>query len=130
MSGLAILLAAWLAGCGGEQGAEPPTAPQFQEGRVLLDNQTGYAVEVAYLNPRARIVRSRVEAGQRQDVALEVLPGGLEVEFDLVLLLPPEAGFRVRRKARVQIDGEVLLRARLEDPADPFTLQVGVAAAG
>lgn len=122
-----ILLFLLLGGCGGEQAAAPPAEPQFRDGGVALDNQTPYAVEVAYLDPQAQIVRVRVEAGQRRAVAEAALPGGLEVEFDLVLLLPPEAGYRVRRKTKVQVDGEVVLRARLEDPEDPFTLQFGVA---
>ena len=94
----------------------------------MLDNQTIYAVETTYLNrveeERPRIVRVQVEPGQTQDVSQEVLPPGLKVELDLVLLLPVEMGFRVRHKAEVYIDGDVVLHLLLEDKDDPFSLRI------
>ncbi|MBI2506144.1 MAG: hypothetical protein HYW07_23250 [Candidatus Latescibacteria bacterium] len=123
MKGLAALLLV-AAGCGG--GASPPAGPpQPGEGRVMLENQTGYAVEVAFLDAREQIVRTQVAPGQVAEVSGGVLPGGTEWTFDLVLLLPEEQGYRVRRKARVRIEGEVRLRASLPDPEDPFSLQFG-----
>ena len=133
--GVALLIAGLLMACGGADKTTdpgdtepPPNGEEPREGRVALDNQTRYAVESAYLNQveseRPRIVRIQVEPGQLRDISQEVLPGGLEVEFDLVLLLPRELGYRVRRKARVQIDGEVVLHLSLEDEDDPFTLRI------
>lgn len=127
MRGLATLLLV-VAGCGGE--ANPPGAPlPPDEGRVLLENQTGYAVEVVYLDGGGNIVRTRVEPGQVGEVSRGLLPGGTEWTFDLVLLLPAEEGYRVRRKARVLIEGEVRLRARMGDAQDPFSLEFGRAGA-
>jgi len=102
----------------------PPSEPQ--DGRVVVDNQTGYALEVAFLNetdPAApAIVRSRVEAGERQDVSRALLPAGTVVELGLVLLVADGEGFRVRRKAQVTVDGEVVVTVRLADPEDPYSL--------
>lgn len=123
MSWLAALLLA-MAGCGSGKGV-PAAPPPPEEGRVLLDNQSGYAVEVVYLDGGGNIVRTRVEAGQVGEVSGGLLPGGTEWTFDLVLLLPAEEGYRVRRKARVIIEGEVRLRASLGDPEDPFSLEFG-----
>jgi hypothetical protein len=84
-------------------------------------------VEVSYLSGGGEIVRTRVEAGQVGEVSGGPLPGGTEWTFDLVLLLPAEEGYRVRRKARIAIAGEVRLRARLADPQDAFSLEFGPA---
>jgi hypothetical protein len=130
MGWVLLLLASLLLACGGSgKAADPPSdGVEQKEGRVVLDNQTIYAVEVSYLNQvdaeQPRIVRVQVEPGARQDVSQEVLPGGLEVEFDLVLLLPTEMGYRVRRKAQTLIDGDVVLRLSLEDENDPFSLRI------
>ncbi len=132
-----LLLLGWLLGCGGadkgtggEPGPGPPEPQELRSGRVLVDNQTLYVVEVSYLNEvRAeapRIVRTQVGSGLLQDVSKEVLPGGIEVEFDLVILLPREKGYRVRRKARVTVDGEVIVRVSLEDAGDPFSVRIQV----
>ena len=107
-------------GVGGGGGGEtpgdvmgPPPAPL--EGRIVVDNQTGFALEVAFLNdadPKAPvIVRTRVESGERQDVSRALLPGGKTVELDLVLLVPEGEGFRVRRKA--QVTTQTVVRWRL-----------------
>ena len=53
----------------------------------------------------------------------------LELEFDLVLLLPREKGYRVRRKAEVTIDGEVTVRLSLEVANDPFSVLIQVTSA-
>ena len=73
---------------------------------------------------RPRIVRVQGEPGQTGDVSQEVLSPGLMVELDLVLLLPAEMGFRVRHKAEVYIDGDVVLHLLLEDHDDPFSLRI------
>ena len=68
------------------------------------------------------IVRIGVEAGERQDVFRALLPAGTVVELDLVLLVADGEGFRVRRKAQVTVDGEVVVTVRLADPEDPYSL--------
>lgn len=123
MRGLVLFLLL-AAGCGGAK-TSPAGPPQPAEGRVVLENQTGYGVEVGFLDGEEHIVRTQVAAGQTAEVSGGALPGGTEWIFDLVLLLPAEAGYRVRRKARVTIAGEVRLRASLGDPADPFSLAFG-----
>jgi hypothetical protein len=133
--GVVLLLFGWLFACGGsDKGTDPgdtnppPNGEEPGEGRVMLDNQTLYVVETAYLNrveaERPHIVRVQVEPGQTRDVSQGVLPAGLEVEFDLVLLLPAEMGFRVRRKTEVVVDGDVIVRLLLGDEDDPFSLRI------
>lgn len=135
-----LMLLTWLLACGGSDkgtgggpGPDPPPPKVFRDGRVMVDNQTLYPVEVTFLNEvRAdapRIVRTRVGSGSIQDVSREVLPGGLDLELDLVLLLPPEKGYRVRRKAEVTIDGEVVVRLSLEVASDPFSVLIQVTSA-
>jgi hypothetical protein len=93
-----------------------------------VDNQTRFALEVAFLNevdPKAPvIVRTTVEAGKRQDVSRALLPGGMKVELDLVLLVAEGEGFRVRRKAQVTVDGEAVVTVQLTDSEDPFSVVV------
>lgn len=91
----------------------------------MLENQTAYGVEVVFLDGEEHLVRTQVKAGQVQEVSGGSLPGGTAWTFDLVLLLPAEMGYRVRRKVEVLIEGEVQLRASLEDPLDPFSLRFG-----
>ena len=135
-----LLLLGWLLACGGSDkgtgggpGPDPTPPEEFRDGRVMVDNQTLYPVEVIYLNEvRAdapRIVRTQIGSGSLQDVSREVLPGGLELELDLVLLLPREKGYRVRRKAQVTIDGEVIVRLSLEVAGDPFSVLIQVMSA-
>ena len=128
----ALLLVAWLlSGCGGKDPTAPlaPAPPEStsQAGTVAVANHTAYDLEVAYLDetdPAApRIVRTYVPAGQRAEVSGGVLPAGLEVEFDLVLVPHTEDGIRVRRKIRVSIDGDWVLNMRLADESDPFSLE-------
>ena len=128
-----LCLVALLSACGGsgttagpsqpEPNGPPPSEPQ--DGRVVLHNETVYAAAIAYLaltGPDApTLVRRTVAAGQKGEISRGPLPGGLEVEFDIVLLLPPETGFRIRRKATARIDGEVTLRLHLRQADDPFS---------
>lgn len=133
-----LLLAAWLlSGCGGKDPTAPlapapaPPEPTSQAGTVAVANHTTYDLEVAYLNETdadaPRIVRTHVPAGQRAEVSGGVLPAGLEVEFDLVLVPHTADGIRVRRKVRVSIDGDWVLNVRLADESDPFSLEVASA---
>ena len=134
----AALLLAWLlSGCGGKQPTAPP-APEpappesaGQAGTVAVANHTAYDLEVAYLNETdadaPRIVRTHVPAGQRVEVSDGVLPAGLDVEFDLVLVPRTADGIRVRRKIRVAIDGDWILNVRLVDESDPFSLEIASA---
>ena len=135
---VALLLTAWLlSGCGGKAPTAPPVSvpvppePTGRDGTVAVANQTTYDLEVAYLNESdadaPRIVRTRVPAGQRVEVSGGVLPGGLEVEFDVVLVPRTADGIRVRRKIRVAIDGNWVLNVRLTDESDPFSLEVASA---
>lgn len=132
---LSLLALAGAAGCGGGGGKNgnggPPPGPVNGEpaaGRVLLENATPYAIQVAYLNEvdpaDARVIRTEVPPGQRSDVGLEELPGGLTVVLDLVIVLADPEGNRVRRKANVTVDGDVVVRVELKDPADPFSVEI------
>lgn len=123
MRGLDLLLLLAI-GCSGAK-SSPSGPPQPAAGRVVLENQTGYGAEVVFLDGGEHLVRTQVAAGQVGEISGGALPGGTEWTFDLVLLLPAEEGYRVRRKARVLIEGEVRLRASLEDPKDPFSLRFG-----
>ncbi len=134
----ALLLAAWLlCGCGSKDPTAPlaPAPPEStrQPGTVAVANHTAYAIEVAYLNETdanaPQIVRTHVPAGQRVEVSGGVLPAGLAVEFDLVLVPRAADGIRVRRKIRVAIDGDWVLNVRLTDESDPFSLAVARASA-
>lgn len=131
-----LLLVAWLlSGCGGKDPTAPlapaPSEPTGRPGTVAVANHTAYDLEVAYLNETGadapRIVRTHVSAGQRAEVSGGVLPAGLEVEFDLVLVPRTADGIRVRRKVRVSIDGDWVLNVRLADESDPFSLAVASA---
>ena len=64
--------------------------------------------------------------GERVEVSDAVLPAGLEVEFDLVLIPPMGDGIRVRRKRQVAIDGDLVLGVRLLDESDPFSVEIAV----
>ena len=133
----ALLLAAWLlSGCGGTAPTAPPVPvspePSGRDGTVSVANHTAYDLEVAYLNETdataPRIVRTLVPAGQHTEVSDGVLPAGLAVEFDLVLVPRPTGGIRVRREIEVAIDGDWVLHVRLADESDPFSLAITGAA--
>ena len=131
---IALLLAAWLlSSCGGGPApTAPPTPapsePADRDGTVSVANYTAYDLEVAYLNETdadaPQIVRTHVPAGQRTEVSDGVLPAGVEVEFDLVLVPRTADGIRVRRKIQVAIDGDWVLSVRLADESDPFSLEI------
>ena len=132
----ALLLAVCLfSGCGGKAPTAPPVPvppePAGQDGTVAVVNHTAYDLEVVYLNEidadAPRIVRTRVPAGQRAEVSDGVLPAGIEVEFDVVLLPHAADGIRVRRKIQIAIDGDWVLNVRLTDESDPFSLEVASA---
>ena len=132
----ALLLAAWLlSGCGGKEPTAPvapvPPEPVGRPGTVSVVNHTAYDLEVAYLNEidadEPRIVRTRVPAGQRMEVSDGVLPAGLAVEFDVVLVPHTADEIRVRRKIQIAIDGDWVLNVRLADESDPFSLEVASA---
>jgi hypothetical protein len=134
----ALWLAAWLlSGCGGQAPTAPPapepTSPEpiGRAGTVSVANHTTYDLEVTYLNETdadaPRIVRTRVPAGTRVEVSGGVLPAGLAVEFDVVLVPHAADGIRVRRKIQVAIDGDWVLNVRLVDESDPFSLEIASA---
>ena len=133
---MVLLLVAWLlSGCGGKEPTAPvapvPPEPVSRPGTVSVANHTAYDLEVAYLNETdadaPRIVRTHVAAGQRVEVSDGVLPPGLAVEFDVVLVPHTADGIRVRRKIQVAIDGDWVLNVRLADESDPFSLEVASA---
>jgi hypothetical protein len=126
---LTLSLALWACGSG-EKNTAPVEAGMDQEageGRVLLENRTGFSVETAYLDSLGpevlQVRRTRVEAGARGDIGGRILPGGAEVEFDLAVEVAAGRA-RVRRKAQVRVDGEVRLVMVQGDVADPFSLRV------
>ena len=133
-----LLLAVWLlSGCGGQAPTAPPEPepvppePTGRPGTVSVVNHTAYDLEVVYLNEidadEPRIVRTRVPAGQRMEVSDGVLPAGLAVEFDVVLVPHTADEIRVRRKIQIAIDGDWVLNVRLADESDPFSLEVASA---
>jgi len=130
---VALLLAIAFIGCGGEQ-AQRSLEPDGEmaaiaaDGIVSIVNHTNYVLEVAYLNEvdaqAPRIVRTEVPVGARAVVSGEVLPAGLEVEFDLLFIPPTGDGVRVRRKLRLVIDGDQVLGVRLAGETDPFSVEI------
>ena len=129
--------AAAILACGGGGTAVvvgPDNGSPPEDGSLRVDNRTPFAVEVAYLRTgeqdEAAVVRAVVGPGERQEVGGGTLGAGTELKLDLVLMVPPEQGLRVRRKASVTIDGDVEVILALEDPSDPFSLQVTVQEAG
>ena len=130
---VALLLAIAFIGCGGEQ-AQRSLEPDGEmaaiaaDGIVSIVNHTNYVLEVAYLNEvdaqAPRIVRTEVPVGARAVVSGEVLPAGLEVEFDLLFIPPTGDGVRVRLKLRLVIDGDQVLGVRLADETDPFSVEI------
>ena len=121
-------------GGGGTDVVDPDPGGPPADGSVRVDNRTPYEVEAAHLRVgeqgEAAIVRAVVGPGERRDVGGGRLSAGTELKLDLVLMVPPEQGLRVRRKASVTIDGDVEVILALEDPSDPFSLQVTVQEAG
>ena len=116
LSGFALVYGCTDKGAGPGDTGLAPQEGEPEEGRVLLANQTIYVVETVYLNrveeERPRIVRVQVEPGQTLDVSREILPPGLKVELDLVLLLPAELGPDLPTGAACARCEAVLLRLR------------------
>ena len=125
--------------CGGASGPTQEDTPLPDDGadipggeptagRLFLQNNTLYVIETAYLNEidpdNPQIVRSQIAPGERQDVGQVLLPAGWVFELDMVVVVPAEVGFRVRRKAQINIDGEQLVQVHLENPDDPFSVLI------
>jgi hypothetical protein len=128
---ITVFLTLLVVACGGG-GPSGPVGPGNGDaprpGLISVDNQTPFDVEVAFLQRlegEASIVRHVVAAGTRATVVDSPLAAGTELELDLVLLVPPEQGLRVRRKAAVIVDGDSEVVLTLTDSADPFSLTVG-----
>ena len=91
-------------------------------GNVSVDNRTPWDVEVAWLwvgeDGEAQVRRVSVPAGQVMGLTDAPLAAGAQLTLDLVLLVPPETGPRVRRKAEVRVDGDriVVVQASADDP--------------
>ena len=68
--------------------------------------------------------------GRRRGDRLRRQRGGTELKLDLVLMVPPEQGLRVRRKASLTVDGDVAVILELEDGAEPVSLRVSAQAVG
>ena len=139
MKSLALLVGCVLFACAGGKSPSSPNDPgaspdgQPESGRVVMENQTPYVVEVAFVDSFTSrdpgIVRSLVGAGERRDISAGALPANTEVEFDLAFQVPADADYRIRRKAKVRIDGEIVVVVRLETADDPFSLRVETYAA-
>ena len=117
------------AGCGGEgngSGENGVSANGTQPGSVSVRNDTAFPVEVAYLDSvsarEPSVVRVTIDSGSQREVTDGDLPAGMEIELD-VALGPTKDGHRVRRKVRVRVEGDLVLRVALEDPGDPFSVQ-------
>ena len=97
-AGLLVLLLVVLTACGGgddDRGMGTDVGPgEVLPGNVSVDNRTPWDVEVAWLWI------------------------GEDGEAQVVLLVPPETGPRVRRKAEVRVDGDriVVVQASADDP--------------
>ncbi len=123
-----LVLFVW--GCGSDGAASPTTdEPAPRQGIVRLLNETVWDVEVSWLQQApdgSDIARTTVPAGQQ--ALLTEWPSSplADLEFDLVLLVAPSTGPRVRRKALVQVNGDqmVILRAG----ADPYSVEISVVA--
>ena len=66
---------------------------------------------------RCQLARARLSRVKR-------FAQGLRSEFDLVFIPPTGDGVRVRRKARLVIDGDQVLGVRLADETDPFSVEI------
>ncbi len=65
-----------------------------------------------------------VDTGRRKAISDEVIPANFLIDLDVVLQVPADVGPRVRRKAPVEIRGDVDLRVYLAAGSDPFSLIV------
>ncbi|MBT4611249.1 MAG: hypothetical protein HOC05_14500, partial [Gemmatimonadetes bacterium] len=108
-------------------GDSPVDEEPLQAGEIRLANQTNYDMESAYLHvdeDGERIVRAVVVPGTEAIISDGELSAGTQVEFDLVLQIPTSEGLRVRRKAKIVVDGDIIVTAVLVDELDPFSLAV------
>ncbi|MDA0334355.1 MAG: hypothetical protein O2782_04245 [bacterium] len=123
--GVLCLVLTMLSGCGSSNdrvagSADDPVEPR--DGRVAVDNRTPWDLEAVWLwesEPAgAQILRVLVPPGQKVLLQEEPWPARAELVLDLVLLVPAQSSPRVRRKARVQIDGDhtVVVSASADDP--------------
>ena len=141
MRALALLAGCVLFACGGDKSAMKPDDPgespdgagSPEPGHVFMENRTPYVVEVAFVDSFTSsapgIVRSVVGVGERQDISAGPLPAATEVEFDLAFRISAAEEYRIRRKAKVRIDGETVVVVRLETADDPYSLLVETRAA-
>ena len=124
-----------LSACGSSQTAAPSAANPAanggdaeRSGRIFLRNETSYPVEVAYVYTEGesglRLFRSLIDTGSRKALSYEVIPANVRIDLDVVLQVPADVGPRVRRKAPVEIRGDVDLRVYLAAASDPFYLIV------
>lgn len=112
-------------GCGGAAGPAEPEIQESQPGTVQVVNQTGWEVEVSWLQADTTgTTVGRLSVGAGMSVILGQWPADGELGLDLVLLVPPETGPRVRRKALVVVDGDQVVELRSGD--DPYTVEVTV----
>ncbi|MEE2830917.1 MAG: hypothetical protein VYD18_01010 [Candidatus Latescibacterota bacterium] len=124
-AGLLVLLLVVLTACGGgddDRGMGTDVGPgEVLPGNVSVDNRTPWDVEVAWLwvgeDGEAQVRRVSVPEGQVMGLTDAPLAAA-QLTLDLVLLVPPETGPRVRRKAEVRVDGDriVVVQASADDP--------------
>ena len=136
---LALLLCLGCGGSGGEPADPDITGPgdgpqqEPEAGVVRLLNRTTYSIASAYVHidqeEGEHVVRAEIGAGAQGQISEAQLSAGQEVEFDLVLQVPISEGLRVRRKAKLIIDGDMRVTADLSDATDPFSLTITVGAA-
>lgn len=125
-AGLLVLLLVVLTACGGgddDRGMGTDVGlGEVLPGNVSVDNRTPWDVEIAWLwvgeDGEAQVRRVSVPAGQVMGLTDAPLAAGAQLTLDLVLLVPPETGPRVRRKAEVRVDGDriVVVQASADDP--------------
>lgn len=127
----------WCVACGGGGGgmapddgngdSPTPVEPLSEAGEIHLSNHTNYDMESSYLHVDEggeRIVRADAVPGAETMISDGKLSAGTQVEFDLVLQVPTNEGLRVRRKAKIVVDGDIIVTAVLVDEMDPFSLSV------
>ncbi len=135
-SWLVLLLCLGCGGSGGEPVAPDITGPvddpteEPTAGVVRLLNRTPYSMASAYVHVDSvegeRIVRTEIGAGLEGQISDGQLGAGLQVEFDLVLQVPIRQGLRVRRKAKLTVDGDMRVTAELTDATELFSLTIAV----
>lgn len=117
-----------LAGCGGSSTpAGPPIGAEPRPGTVSVRNETPWPLEVAWLESSAgqesTVRRLTVAVASAALLTDGELPAGTLLALDLVLLIEPTQGPRVRRKAQIEVDGDVTLVVAAS-AADPFDVSL------